>query len=52
MIFVIGGSYGFNLENFSNPNIKIMKLSEFVLPHSLAFLVLIEQIYRSFEIIK
>ncbi len=54
IIFIIGGSYGVDwekiLKNFSH--MQLLKLSEFVMPHSLAFLVLIEQIYRSFEIMK
>lgn len=53
MIFVIGGSYGINLEKIAkNHDFELLKLSEMVMPHSLAFLVLIEQIYRSFEIMK
>lgn len=54
MIFVIGGSYGINIYKIQEKmkDIHILKLSEMVMPHGLAFLVLIEQIYRSFEIIK
>lgn len=50
LIFVIGGSYGFDREQIkSYPSIK---LSEFVLPHHLARLVLTEQLYRAFTIIR
>ena len=50
--FVIGGSYGVDLELFSQvPHISL-KVSDFVVPHSLALLVLVEQIYRAHEIIK
>lgn len=54
IIFVIGWSYGFDISTIKKNfhNFEIIKLSEMILPHSLAFLVLIEQIYRSFEIIK
>lgn len=53
IIFIIGGSYGVDIENLAkNFTFEKIKLSEFVMPHSLAFLVLIEQIYRSFEIMK
>ena len=50
--FVIGGSYGVDLELFTQvPHISL-KISDFVMPHSLALLVLIEQIYRAYEIMK
>jgi 23S rRNA (pseudouridine1915-N3)-methyltransferase len=52
LIFIIGGSYGVDLEVFSKIPHKTLRLSDFVLPHGLAFLVLIEQIYRAHEIIK
>lgn len=53
IIFIIGWSYGLEIEKIEkNFPITAMKLSEMVMPHSLAFLVLIEQIYRSFEIMK
>lgn len=54
IIFIIGGSYGIDIPTVTQKfsNITLLKLSEMVLPHSLAFLVLMEQIYRSFEIMK
>lgn len=52
--FIIGGSYGVDIELLKSKfsKIELLKLSEMVLPHSLAFLVLIEQIYRAGEITK
>lgn len=52
IIFIIGGSYGIDLELFSDVPHKTIKISDFVMPHSLALLVLIEQIYRAHEIMK
>lgn len=52
LIFIIGGSYGVDLEVFSQIPHQTMRLSEFVMPHSLALLVLLEQIYRANEIMK
>jgi 23S rRNA (pseudouridine1915-N3)-methyltransferase len=50
IILAIGGAYGFS-EALLKKHIKI-RLSDFTLPHHIARLVLIEQIYRSFTIIK
>lgn len=50
--FILGGSYGIDLEIFRDIPHSSMKISDFVMPHSLALLVLIEQIYRSYEIMK
>jgi rRNA large subunit m3Psi methyltransferase RlmH len=50
--FVIGGSYGVDLELFRDIPHSTIKISDFVMPHSLALLVLIEQIYRAYEIMK
>ncbi|MBC7503755.1 23S rRNA (pseudouridine(1915)-N(3))-methyltransferase RlmH [Candidatus Gracilibacteria bacterium] len=53
IIFIIGGSYGVDIDILTAMNpIHLFGLSKFVLPHGLAFLVLIEQIYRGLEIIK
>jgi 23S rRNA (pseudouridine1915-N3)-methyltransferase len=51
-IFIIGGSYGIDLELFEEVEHTTLRISEFVMPHSLALLVLIEQIYRAHEIMK
>lgn len=51
-IFIIGGSYGVDLELFAEIPHKTLRISDFVMPHSLALLVLIEQIYRAHEIMK
>ena len=50
--FIIGGSYGVDLELFADIPHKTIKISDFIMPHSLALLVLVEQIYRAHEIIK
>ena len=52
IIFIIGGSYGLDLEIFSDIPHETIRISDFVMPHSLALLVLIEQIYRAHEIMK
>lgn len=52
LIFVIGGSYGVNREIFGKIPHKTLRISDFVMPHSLALLVLMEQIYRAHEILK
>jgi 23S rRNA (pseudouridine1915-N3)-methyltransferase len=50
--FIIGGSYGVDLELFADIPHKTIKISDFIMPHSLALLVLVEQVYRAHEIIK
>jgi ribosomal RNA large subunit methyltransferase H len=53
IIFVIGGSYGFDVEKIQEKYcVQLLKFSDMIFPHSLAFLILMEQIYRSFEIMK
>jgi 23S rRNA (pseudouridine1915-N3)-methyltransferase len=52
LIFIIGGSYGVDLEVFANTPHETLRISDFVMPHSLALLVLMEQIYRAHEIMK
>lgn len=52
VIFIIGGSYGVDLEIFQDTPHETMKISDFVMPHSLALLVLLEQIYRAEQITK
>ena len=53
LIFIIGGSYGVEVDilRATGPT-RLLQLSELVMPHGLAYLVLIEQIYRGLEIIK
>ena len=48
--FVIGGSYGLSEELKKRVNTSI-SISKFTLPHQLARLVLVEQIFRAFKII-
>lgn len=53
VIFVLGGSFGFNADTLLTVhNATLFRLSDLVLPHSLALLLLLEQIYRAHEIIK
>lgn len=52
IVFIIGGSYGIDLEVFADIPHETLKISDFVMPHSLALLVLFEQIYRAHEIMK
>ena len=53
LIFIIGGSYGVEVDilRATRPT-RLLQLSGLVMPHGLAYLVLIEQIYRGLEIIK
>lgn len=51
LIFVIGGPYGFSNKVYERANSKIA-LSKFTFTHELAKLVLTEQIYRAFTILK
>lgn len=50
--FIIGGSYWVDLELFAEVPHRTLRISDFVMPHSLALLVLIEQVYRAHEIMK
>lgn len=53
IIFIIGWSYGVDIDNLRlNAPVRLIQLSSLVMPHGLAYLVLIEQIYRALEIIK
>lgn len=53
IIFIIGGSYGVDISALEKKfPISLLKFSDMVMPHGLAFLFLIEQIYRAFQIQK
>ncbi len=53
LIFIIGGSYGVEVDILrATGPLRLLQLSVLVMPHGLAYLVLIEQIYRGLEIIK
>jgi 23S rRNA (pseudouridine1915-N3)-methyltransferase len=52
IIFIIGWSYGVDLEEFWEILHTTLRFSDFVLPHGLAYLVLVEQLYRIWEIEK
>jgi 23S rRNA (pseudouridine1915-N3)-methyltransferase len=51
MVFIIGGSYGLSEEVMSRANQKI-SFSKMTFPHQLMRLILMEQIYRGFMILK
>ncbi len=49
--FVIGGAYGFDKRVYHRCN-GMISLSKFTLPHQLAKVVMAEQLYRAFTIIR
>lgn len=51
LVFVIGGSYGLSDEVYERANQKI-SFSKMTFPHQLMRLILVEQIYRGFMIMK
>ena len=51
MVFVIGGAYGVSKSVEERAN-YIWKLSSLVFPHMLVRVILLEQLYRAFTIIK
>lgn len=51
IVFVIGGSYGVSTQVFERANQKI-SFSKMTFPHQMMRLILIEQIYRGFMIMK
>ena len=51
LVFVIGGSYGLSDEVLKRSN-KQISFSKMTFPHQLMRLILIEQIYRGFMILK
>lgn len=51
MVFVIGGAYGVSTSVVIRAN-YIWKLSSLVFPHMLVRIILLEQLYRAFTIIK
>lgn len=51
LVFVVGGAYGFSDEVYSRANGKIA-ISKMTLPHQLIRVFILEQIYRSYTIIK
>ncbi|NLM49960.1 MAG: 23S rRNA (pseudouridine(1915)-N(3))-methyltransferase RlmH, partial [Clostridiaceae bacterium] len=50
IVFIIGGSMGLSEEVKKRANLKL-GISQMTLPHQMARLVLIEQIYRAFKIL-
>jgi 23S rRNA (pseudouridine1915-N3)-methyltransferase len=51
LIFVVGGAYGFSEEVYSRSNGKVA-ISKMTFPHQLIRVLILEQIYRSYTIIK
>ena len=51
IVFVIGGPWGFSEEVYSRADLKL-SLSKMTFPHQLVRLLFLEQLYRSFTIIK
>lgn len=51
IIFIIGGSYGLHSNVVKRSNYQL-SLSKLTFPHQLTRLILVEQIYRSFMILK
>ena len=51
MVFIIGGAYGVSSKIETRAN-YIWKLSALIFPHMLVRLILVEQLYRAFTIIK
>ncbi len=49
--FIIGGAYGFSSETRSKAH-GLVALSKMTMPHHLARVVLLEQLYRAFTILK
>jgi 23S rRNA (pseudouridine1915-N3)-methyltransferase len=51
IVFIIGGPWGFSEEVYGRADFK-MSLSKMTFPHQLVRLLFLEQLYRSFTIIK
>lgn len=51
MTFLIGGAYGFPNEIQTRPDLKL-SISDMTLPHRMVLLLLVEQIYRAFSMMR
>ena len=51
LVFAVGGADGFTMETKSAAS-RLISLGKITLPHDLARVVLLEQIYRAFTILK
>ncbi|GJZ70412.1 putative RNA methyltransferase [Tanacetum coccineum] len=51
LVFCIGGAYGHGMKLGERANVKV-KLSSLVLNHEIALVVLVEQLYRAWTILK
>lgn len=51
LVFIIGGSYGFTQTVYDRCN-YLLSFSKMTFPHQLMRVILVEQIYRGFQILK
>ena len=51
LVFVVGGAYGFDQTVYERSN-ELLSLSKMTLPHQLAKVLLAEQLYRAFTILR
>ncbi len=51
LVFIIGGSYGFTQAIYDRCN-YLLSFSKMTFPHQLMRVILVEQIYRGFQILK
>lgn len=51
LLFIIGGAYGFSDEVYAKAN-QMLSLSKMTFPHLMTRLVFVEQLYRSFSILR
>ena len=51
LVFVVGGAYGFSDEVYARATSKLA-ISKLTFPHQLIRVLILEQIYRSYSIIK
>jgi 23S rRNA (pseudouridine1915-N3)-methyltransferase len=50
-VLVIGGAHGFSDEVYARANEQV-RLSDMTFPHDLVRIILVEQLYRAFSIIR
>jgi 23S rRNA pseudoU1915 N3-methylase RlmH len=52
VVYIVGGAYGVDIDMLSPYIQSVQSLGAWVMPHGLAVLVLLEQIYRARQIAK